>query len=411
MAAYTLDTVNGRAKLKPRSTPYYVRREKGLFIGLRVTPKGSTWCARFQPKNGKPQFCSFESVDDMTHAQAVRMVDTWGQALRHGRPVARADRTIADVVHFYLDEKLRKKPARKSDGRSAADLPEHLMRIHLLGQSSTVSQVKYRGVSAPVFRKSAAFPVHPLAFRVASEVIESEIEHWRDGLKSAKGKPLSQGSVDRIVSILGAALNFAVKKRLIPNTVAVEWKEPLKQKGGGKRERALEQGEIKKLLAGCQTQAFRDLCEVGVLTGARYSEIAGVRVKDWNDKRGLLTVDGKTGPRTFPVTDQARDVIRRLCKGKTPLAWLCPNNYGDQWRPSQQTSGMNRMRAVTGFGHDVSFYTLRHTFITHALTCADPLPPLTVAEICGTSLQMIDQHYGHLIEENHAPIRAIRITR
>jgi integrase len=410
MAAFDLATVTGRAKLKARSTPYYVRRIKGLYLGLRVGKEGATWCGRYQaPGKVKPQFITFLPLDEMTHEQAARQCDVWGESLRHGRPVARHDRTVADVVHFYLDM-LKKKPKRKSDGKCASYHPEHLMRIHLLGQAAGVREVTYRNSDKVVQRKCAAFPVHPLAFRVAHEVIESEFEHWRDTLVSASGEPLKPGSIGRITSILVAALNLAVKKRLIPNVRQIEWKESLKQLQGGSRDRALNQKEIAKLLKGCLREEFRNLCHVGVLTGARYSEIAGMRVQDFDARRGLLKVDGKTGPRTFPVTDEARAVLVQLCKGKLPLAYICPNYYGEKWQPSQQTYSMNQMRERTGFGHDVSFYTLRHTFITQALTCENPLPPLTVADICGTSLLMIDKHYGHLIEANHAPVRGIRIA-
>jgi site-specific recombinase XerD len=40
-------------------------------------------------------------------------------------------------------------------------------------------------------------------------------------------------------------------------------------------------------------------------------------------------------------------------------------------------------------------YTLRHSFITQAIT--DGMNTLDVARLCGTSLVMVEKHYGHLV--------------
>jgi integrase len=48
----------------------------------------------------------------------------------------------------------------------------------------------------------------------------------------------------------------------------------------------------------------------------------------------------------------------------------------------------------------VCLYTLRHSFITQALS--DGLTTLDVARLTGTSLAMIDRHYGHLVQSASA---------
>jgi site-specific recombinase XerD len=45
-----------------------------------------------------------------------------------------------------------------------------------------------------------------------------------------------------------------------------------------------------------------------------------------------------------------------------------------------------------------SAYTLRHSVITDLVRGG--LPALTVAQISGTSVSMIEQHYGHLVRED-----------
>lgn len=56
------------------------------------------------------------------------------------------------------------------------------------------------------------------------------------------------------------------------------------------------------------------------------------------------------------------------------------------------------MRAAAekaGLPNGVCLYTLRHSFITQALM--DGVSTLDVARITGTSLAMIEKHYGHLV--------------
>jgi len=53
------------------------------------------------------------------------------------------------------------------------------------------------------------------------------------------------------------------------------------------------------------------------------------------------------------------------------------------------------MRA--GLPPQTCLYTLRHSFITQALL--DGVCTLEVSKIVGTSLAMIEKHYGHLVHD------------
>jgi len=52
---------------------------------------------------------------------------------------------------------------------------------------------------------------------------------------------------------------------------------------------------------------------------------------------------------------------------------------------------------------DASAYTLRHSTITDLVTAG--LPLLTIAQISGTSAEMIERHYGHLASD--AAVKAL----
>jgi site-specific recombinase XerD len=61
--------------------------------------------------------------------------------------------------------------------------------------------------------------------------------------------------------------------------------------------------------------------------------------------------------------------------------------------------------AVVGAGlpSAVSAYTLRHSTITDLVSAG--LPLLTIAQISGTSAEMIERHYGHLASD--AAVKAL----
>jgi integrase len=50
-------------------------------------------------------------------------------------------------------------------------------------------------------------------------------------------------------------------------------------------------------------------------------------------------------------------------------------------------------------------YRLRHTFASEALAAG--VPPFDVAKMMGTSLQMLDRHYGHLVAGYEERIRSL----
>ncbi len=59
--------------------------------------------------------------------------------------------------------------------------------------------------------------------------------------------------------------------------------------------------------------------------------------------------------------------------------------------------------AAAGLPGDATAYTLRHSTITDLVSAG--LPLLTIAQISGTSAEMIERHYGHLASD--AAVKAL----
>jgi site-specific recombinase XerD len=58
---------------------------------------------------------------------------------------------------------------------------------------------------------------------------------------------------------------------------------------------------------------------------------------------------------------------------------------------------MKEAREAAGLPDDVVLYNLRHVAISEMIVGG--IDPLTVARIAGTSVAMIQRHYGHLSKE------------
>lgn len=93
--------------------------------------------------------------------------------------------------------------------------------------------------------------------------------------------------------------------------------------------------DIRKLLAACKGRSFDDRRDNAVIrilfdTGVRRGELAGLRLDDWDRKRDLLFVTGKTGARAVPLSASTGEALARYVRaraahpksGRTEALWL-----------------------------------------------------------------------------------------
>ena len=71
---------------------------------------------------------------------------------------------------------------------------------------------------------------------------------------------------------------------------------------------------------------------------------------------------------------------------------------GTPWIEWDWAEAVREAAARAGLPAGVVLYTLRHSWITEALRSG--MATLDVALLTGTSLQMIQDHYGHLVADS-----------
>lgn len=378
-----IDSKGARDKLPFRREPHWQRLEQGLFVGYRTSQAGGVgfWRGRWRDEDGKQQFLSIEPGDiqpdppgrDTAYTQAARIVRDWQADLARG--VVNKPLTVADAIGEYLRHK-----ARDDDDRS----------------------------DRATAKAQAAFERHVLSDPVAkvelAKLRPDLLQAWLDRRVIVQGpdkddpdaKRAARNTANRELARLKAALNFALKKRLVGSDFA--WKGV--EKFGNtvaKREYLPTDADLDALLSSASPELVR-LIRVLELTGLRPGEAYKLRVRDFDKAAGTLNVspDTKTGRRMVPVSTEAMAYLSELAQDRIGNAPLLVRDDGAPWDSAEAAKRFRLLRDSLKLSPEFVLYCLRHRWISHAVS---RLEIGTVALVAGTSVDMIQDFYAKLSAE------------
>ncbi len=355
-----------RRKLAARREPYWAAPlASSRYIGFRkIGDERGSWIARARMESGPQQYRALGSQSDTFDYEAACMAAReWFTSLDAGVVDSRLY-TLEDACKAYVEDR------RLEKGENTAADAEWRFKRSIYG---------------------TAFGTTPLPrLRTAA------LKVWREDLK------LTRSGANRMMATLRAALNLAVENRRAPANLAQEWRSVKQYKGAdGRREIYLDREQRRALLLAA-SGAIRDLIEAALVTGARPGELASAARSAFDSRTRTLALRGKTGSRTIPLSHAAVTLFDRLSKSKLPTAPLLSRDDGKPWIRAEWTEGV-RLAADAVGQQDATklplgtcLYSCRHSYITQAIL--DGLTTLDVARLTGTSLTMIDKHYGHLAE-------------
>jgi site-specific recombinase XerD len=369
-----LHKVSVRKALAARREPYWAAPvEPGRFIGFRKidTERGS-WIARARAEDGRQQYKALGALTGtFDYDAASAAAREWFAELDAGvRTKGRY--SVEDACKDYVKDRRREK-----GDRCAADAEwrfKHAVYDTAFGRTE-LSKLRSR-----------------------------EIKEWREGLK------LTPSGANRMTTSLRAALNLAVENRHVAATAAQEWRAVKQHKGADKRREIFLDLAQRRALLAAATGAVRDLIEAVLVTGARPGELASALRGEFDSRTRTLKLTGKTGTRTVTLSPAALTLFERVGKSKLPGAPLLARDDGKAWTRAEWTELVRAAADAATIERapedkaklppGVCLYTLRHSFISQALS--DGLTTLDVARFTGTSLAMIDRHYGHLVQSASA---------
>jgi integrase len=144
-------------------------------------------------------------------------------------------------------------------------------------------------------------------------------------------------------------------------------------------------------------------------TGLRPSELFALEQRDVDRRSGVVYVrrayangrikhtKTRLSTRAVPLQTIALEALDRLPPSQDSL--LFPNSRGGyidfrsfgrrHWKPAQTKAGIEPLRHL---------YDLRHTYATFALRAG--VSVFAVSRFIGSSIAMIDRHYGHLARDS-----------
>jgi len=220
-------------------------------------------------------------------------------------------------------------------------------------------------------------------------LLSADIKKWR------QQTGLSKSSQNRTMTALRAALNLAVQNRRVAADRRIEWACVRQHPGVNQRRTLFLDLEQRRLLLRHAAGAVADLMAGMMLTGARPGDLTHARCSQYDSRTQSVTFTAKRAIRTVPLSQAAVSLFDRLAQHKRPEAWLFTRDDGKPWAHSDWDELVRAAAAKAGLPAGVCLYTLRHGFITQALM--DGMSTFDVARLSGTSLAMIERHYGHLV--------------
>lgn len=380
--ALDLSKVKARDDLKAQREPHWQRLRAGCFLGYRPSKRGSTgtWIARaYDEDAGKYRLKALGDFGSLSgnerFAAAKREAEKLAELVEAGGEVRAKIETVKDACAEY------------AKGRPEA---EHRFRRYV--DSDPIAKVKL------------------------DKLRRRHVKEWRERLEAKpalvsrrkKGEPIHRkraaSTVNRDMAVFRAALAKVLSPGA-PNSEAA-WQEALKStpNADGRRTLYLDRSERRKLLEKTDAEVapfVRALCLLPLRPGA----LAALTAGDFDKRTSELTIGkDKTGrPRRIQLPQEAAKLLADQAKNKLPSAALLMRGNGKAWNKDSWKQPIAAAVASAGLPGDATAYTLRHSTITDLVSAG--LPLLTIAQISGTSAEMIERHYGHLASD--AAVKAL----
>lgn len=198
-----------------------------------------------------------------------------------------------------------------------------------------------------------------------------------------------------------AALNYAHDAGHATTDMA--WRVALRptKNADGRRDIYLDSAQRKALASNARADLallLRGLSLVPLRTGA----LAALTAGSFDKRLGVLTVgQDKAGKdRRIKLPEATAAFFAEQAKDKLPTAPLFSRAGGKAWRKDNWKRPIKDAAASAELTPSTTAYTLRHSVITDLVTGG--LDLLTVAQLSGTSVVMIERHYGHLRADHAA---------
>ena len=387
----SLDSRTARSRLRARGKPYFRALEPGLHLGYRKPLSGpGKWVARHYIGDQSYEVETLAIADDYSDADGVAVLSFHqAQTLARTRMVGRAHAaagktgplTVSDAIEAYIEF--------LSANRKSSPLARYVADAFILPGLGKVE------VSALTTDQLRAW--HGKLAKTAARIrtTPGKKQKFKDGEGDPEQARRRKSTANRILTVLKGALNRAWRDGKTPSDSAWRRVEPFESVDSA-RVRYLSMDEARRLI-NASAPDFRNLVRGALETGARYGELCGLLVSDFNRDSGTVAIrQSKSGkPRHVVLTEEGAAFFRSITAGRAGSSFLFHKDDGNAWLRSHQAEPMREANRHAAIDPPINFHGLRHTWASHAVMNGVPL--LVVAKNLGHSdTRMVEKHYGHL---------------
>lgn len=377
-------SLTGRRSLPVRREPFWERLAIGFFLGyrqLRVGEQG-TWCIRLRKTGGRQRYHHFGSLADIPanqrYDEAKKMAFSW----------------LADDRKKLVDPNI-----------SVGEVCRRYVKNLAIDKSEAASKDAEGRFNRLVFDKPiASIPIKNLISLQVKDWFTAQTAESEDSEKVRRSKD----SANRNLASFKAALNWAVVENIIATDSG--WKVVCPHKKvGSKREDFLLLKQRTALLNACAPD-LQVLITAMIHTCGRPGELASATIADFNQEQGILRLDGKTGERYVVLSTEAVKFFTEISRTPARIAAspLCYRENKDGrknklgavthfWDRNSWKAAFRKGIKKSGLDKNISLYAIRHSSISEQLTQGADI--FEVAQRAGTSILMVQKHYGHLDTE------------
>lgn len=370
-----LDRVANRAKLKPRREPYWDRIAVGQHLGFRPSTVGDagTWIVK--------------AYDADTLKKRYHALGEYAQL----PPNERHKAALKDAREWldHLDGGGSHKPltVRHACERYAATRPEAQGRFRQYVYDDPIARIPLQKLSDKQVR----------AWRERHANTPARVSRSKRGPQVNKAR--EPQTVNRDMVPFRAALNLALDQGDVLTDRA--WRSALRPADAPAKRRNLyldrtQRRALIDTLPDDLAAFVRGLCVLPLRPGA----LAAMTVSDFDARRSELVIarDKAGAGRRILLPASTVELLRKQARGKLPAARLFTRADGQPWNKDAWKGPIKEAAFAAELPAETTAYTMRHSTITDLVTGG--LDLLTVAQVSGTSVAMIERHYGHLRREH-----------
>ena len=372
-------TVKARDQLAVDREPYWHRVMKGRFVGYRKMSKDTdgTWLARYRNETtGKQDYETFGTLDSVIPSSrfdhACELARKWFEHLGAGGSTTVL--TVLDACNNYAAH-----VAQEKNAKASADLENRYRRWVENDPIASIALSKLTREHCKGFRK---------------RLINTPVAIGKSGATRERAKD----TINRDLTAVRAALNYAKKDGYVTTDFA--WAEAFKAipAAGRRRNIYLDVSQRAALIRHAPQDLAIFLQALSVLP-IRPGALAALKVLDFEPRNGTLNplVDKANGDRKFKLPQSIVDFIAKMAKDKPPSAHLLLQESGRPWNKDAWKGPLKQAAAAAKLPHDTVATNIRHSVITDLVV--DGLDLFSVASMSGTSIEMIQDHYGHLLSD------------